>query len=284
MRDLESLRETRGKNKRRKTVKTAKKKRGNWGRRWAVGAAFVAGLARVATGNGAWENAPTEERAETRGWRSWESWEKSGKTRGSSGTAETPKADENRLIVVELRPGDMLATRWGDEKRNRTPGFWNHLAVVGTDGRSVVEAQRLVDGAISTPINDFLARYSEVAVFRFFDAETARRAAAFAENRVAIETIPTILRTTNGEKRANGEGEWKKRGDFDGGSGVRSGPRYAWNASLTPILRSDAAAENCVSLVRRAFFVASGVDYGWKTPDDLARWDKSGDFARIGRF
>ncbi|MBQ1278089.1 MAG: hypothetical protein IIY07_05550, partial [Thermoguttaceae bacterium] len=63
-----------------------------------------------------------------------------------------------------------------------------------------------------------------------------------------------------------------------------SGPRYSWSASLTPTLREDAATENCVSLLRRAFWQAAGVDYRWKTPDDLARWDKSGDFAKIGWF
>lgn len=189
----------------------------------------------------------------------------------------TPKT-ETRLNVGELRPGDILAARWADEERNGTPGFWNHLAIVGTDGKRVVEAQKSADGVVTAPINRFLARYSDVDVFRFFDSETSRRAAAFAESRVALETFltPPLRPEGEKEKREIGESERKK--------GERSGPRYSWSASLAPFLRSDAATENCVSLVRRAYWEAAGVDYRWKTPDDLARWDKSGDFAKIGRF
>ncbi len=189
----------------------------------------------------------------------------------------TVPSTETRLSVDTLRPGDILAARWADEERNGTPGFWNHLAIVGTDGTCVVEAQKSADGIVTAPINDFLARYSVVSAFRFFDSETARRAAAFAESRVALETILTPpLRPEEEEKQEIEEPERNK--------GERSGPRYSWSASLAPRLRSDASTENCVSLVRRAFWRATGVDYRWKTPDDLARWDKSGDFAKIGRF
>lgn len=193
-------------------------------------------------------------------------------------TTETP------LNVGELRPGDLLAARWADEERNGTPGFWNHLAIVGTDGTCVVEAQKSADGIVTAPINSFLARYSEVDVFRFFDSETARRAAGFAEKRIAVVAVETILTPPlpasskkEREKREVGE-VWVKW------ESERSGPRYSWSASLAPRLRSDASTENCVSLVRRAYWEAAGVDYRWKTPDDLARWDKSGDFAKIGRF
>ncbi len=209
---------------------------------------------------------------------------------------------ETRLSVCDLRPGDILAARWADEERNGTPGFWNHLAIVGADAARVVEAQKTADGIVLAPINDFLDRYSDVAVFRFFDAETARRAAELAEEQVAVEAIltPPLAPNQEGKKKTRKEGKEKReRSKFDGcedwGNNERSGvwdeertrlsgPRYSWSASLAPILRSDAATENCVSLVRRAFWKAAGVDYRWKTPDDLARWDKTGDFAKIGRL
>jgi hypothetical protein len=206
-----------------------------------------------------------------------------------------------------LRPGDILAARWADEERNGTPGFWNHLAIVGANGDCVVEAQKSADGIVTAPINGFLARYSEVCVVRFFDSKTARRAADFAESRVAVEgksTSPLFPPQTGNAERGGmggigekgnksgsvgfngwGKGEsGEKKGKREEGKTRLSGPRYSWSASLTPILRDDAATENCVSLVRRAFGKAAGVDYRWKTPDDLARWDKSGDFAKIGRF
>lgn len=196
---------------------------------------------------------------------------------GDRGILATP-ASGTRLNVRELRPGDILAARWEEEKRNETPGFWNHLAIVGTDGKNVVEAQKSADGIVTAPINCFLARYSDVRVFRFFCSVTARRAAEFAETRVALETILTPPLRSEGEK---GRGEI---GESEGNKGKRSGPRYSWSASLAPRLQEDAPTENCVSLVRRAFWRATGVDYRWKTPDDLARWDKSGDFAEIGRL
>lgn len=205
-------------------------------------------------------------------------------------TLATP-ATETRLNVRDLRPGDILAARWADEARNGTPGFWNHLAIVGTDGTRVVEAQKSADGIATATVEDFLARYSDVVVFRFFDSETARRAAASAESRVAIEgklTPPLRLGEDGKEKEREEkeeEGEFNdRRGWGDGETTRLSGPRYSWSASLTPTLRENAATENCVSLLRRAFWQAAGVDYRWKTPDDLARWDKSGDFAKIGRF
>jgi hypothetical protein len=214
----------------------------------------------------------------------------------------TTPASRTRASVRDLRPGDILAARWEDEERNGTPGFWNHLAIVGTEGARVVEAQKSADGIVTAAVEDFLARYAEVVVFRFFDAKMARRAAKFAESRVAIETTITSpsSRKKSGKKEERGDGredvgfsDWvnwsdgEEAKDWSEESEERrrlSGPRYSWSASLAPILRSDAATENCVSLVRRAFWRATGVDYRWKTPDDLARWDKSGDFARIGKF
>lgn len=202
---------------------------------------------------------------------------------GNAKILATPTA-ETRSSVRELRPGDILAARWEDEARNGTPGFWNHLAIVGTDGARVVEAQKSTDGVVTASINDFLARYSDVVVFRFFDAKTARRAAEIAESCVAVVAVETILTPSSPSSLKGEEEKWEIGEVWEKKRGERNGPRYSWSASLTPILRNDAATENCVSLVRRAFWKATGVDYRWKTPDDLARWDKSGDFAKIGRL
>lgn len=206
--------------------------------------------------------------------------------RGSAEILAAPAA-KTRASVRELRPGDILAARWEEEERNGTPGFWNHLAIVGTDGTRVVEAQKSADGVVTASINDFLTRYSDVVVFRFFDAKTARRAAEIAESWVAVVAIETILTPSSPSFLKREEEKWEiwEIGEvWEKKRGAQSGPQYSWSASLAPILRSDAATENCVSLVRRAFWKAAGVDYRWKTPDDLARWDKSGDFAKIGRL
>lgn len=259
----------------------------NWRRFWGATAGLGA-LGGVFFGNvGAGVAFKTTEKETARVARNeeGEAKEKNNGWFGRNGGILTAPRSEARLSVRELRPGDILAARWEDEERNGTPGFWNHLAIVGTDGSCVVEAQKSADGIVTAPINGFLARYSEIVVFRFFDSKTARRAAEIAESWVAVETVlmpplrPEEKKKKRGEKEE--QGKWEKRGEEER---ERSGPRYSWSASLTPILRSDAAAENCVSLVRRAFWKAAGVDYRWKTPDDLARWDKSGDFAKIGRF
>ena len=279
----ETFRSGRWKGKIRKISEMEKEKKkrrwGLWGLPAALGGVFLGGtLDDVSSLN---------VKMEKKNGRVVEKKETSERTNGWFGGNEkilaTPAA-ETRLSVRELRPGDILAARWEDEERNGTPGFWNHLAIVGTDGTCVVEAQKSADGVVTASINDFLERYSDVGVFRFFDSETARRASSFAEKRVAVVAVETILTPSlpaslkrKGEKR-EAEEVWEKRGS------ERSGPRYSWGASLAPILLSDAATENCVSLVRRAFWESAGVDYRWKTPDDLARWDKSGDFAKIGRF
>ena len=220
------------------------------------------------------------EETRTSGW-------KNGGVGGNERILPTPAA-ETRLSVCDLRPGDLLAARWEDEERNGTPGFWNHLAIVGADGSCVVEAQKSADGVVTASINDFLARYSEICVVRFFNSETARRAAVFAESRVAVEekspSPPRPNRERNAAARENGVNCEEKEGRNDEKKTRLSGPRYSWSASLAPILREDAATENCVSLVRRAFWRAAGVDYRWRTPDDLARWDESGDFAKMGRL
>lgn len=236
-------------------------------RRGAVSACLVACWFGVA-------EAKNDERTTTEKWESRAVGEVCGE---SDGRSASPLGENFRANVVQLRPGDVLAARWAEEKRNGTPGFWNHLAIVGLDGERVVEAQRVADGVISTPINDFRARYSEIAVFRFIDAETARRAAAFAESRVAVETFPT---PGGGPTTLN----WEKREGFNEKNGERSGPRYAWGASLAPVFRLDGTAENCVSLVRRAYLAASGVDYRWRIPDDLTRLGEKDGFAEIGRF
>ena len=272
----------------------------NWTRSWrrVVGAALCVVCWGSVEGEGTVETGGMEKRAKIE---SGVKWEKEEERRGVGGILTAPSSG-TRLNVRDLRPGDLLAARWADEDRNGTPGFWNHLAIVGTGGACVVEAQKSADGVVIAPIKCFLARYSDVCAFRFFDAETARRAAEFAEKWVTIESILTapldprqgsdaeiFAKKDGGGEEGEGNGRaFRENGEKKGGGrGEKtrlSGPRYSWSASLSPLLRDDAKTENCVSLVRRAFWKAAGVDYRWKTPDDLARWDESGDFAKIGRL
>ena len=52
---------------------------------------------------------------------------------GRSDISRRPILGGRRLVASDLRAGDVLATRWADERKNTSPGFWNHLAIIGVD-------------------------------------------------------------------------------------------------------------------------------------------------------
>lgn len=198
----------------------------------------------------------------------------------------------DRLAANALRPGDVLAARWADERKNSTPGYWNHLGIVDIIDKTaprVVEAQRVADGIVATPIRDFCRRYSEIVVVRYFCSKTAIAAARYAGERVALRTVATPPRWEI-EQNAQNNGAFGGLRDalqrFENApptvESTQTGPKYSQSASIWRRIDEVSPVENCVSLVRRAFLAASGVDYRWRTPDSLAEKDESGDFRRVG--
>ncbi len=82
-------------------------------------------------------------------------------------------------------PGTILVSRNADERQNRTPGVWNHLAII--TGDAVVESQQC-EGVIKTPLAEYLARdYSKILALTPRDEAAGARAARRA---LALVGVP----------------------------------------------------------------------------------------------
>lgn len=128
--------------------------------------------------------------------------------------------------------------------QNMTPGYWNHAAIVadGPAGLCVVEIQRDFAQVTAFRVEPFLRRYPEWMVLA---PKTGRDAADIAVQRAGRPNLWTFL----------------------------------------PIRRRDVISaewgrDNGVSFLRRCFWAATGHDYGWITPDDIA----SEGFCPVDRF
>jgi len=143
----------------------------------------------------------------------------------------------------DLMPGDLILTRNQTARENVTPGYWNHVAIVGTSGM-ILEAQRMSDGVIETFPDVFQSRYPEWCVLRAVDKNQAFLAAQNAERRVGMSD-------------------------------------YRYFSSVLPYLDEKGKNDNCVSLVRRAYLVATGIDYRWRRPDHLFYWQNRGHFRKL---
>ena len=117
-----------------------------------------------------------------------------------------------------------------NEEENTTPGWWNHLAIYVGNGQ-IAEAQAEPGCVILTDINGFWDRYPQLLIIRHLHKDVREKAAHHA-------------------RRIEGRKYWR------------------W-ASIFKTLKSPILGENCVSVVRRAYLSASGVDYGWRRPDKL---------------
>lgn len=134
-----------------------------------------------------------------------------------------------------LKPGDLLVTRNENEKDNRSPGHWNHVGIYDGYG-IVIEAQKDPGYVIGTPLEDFLNRYPEIRVLRGY--------MKWDYDRYRIATEARMLQ----------------------------GKRFRVLASLTRFFRRKRSrGENCVSTARRAYLKATGIDFGWRIPDDVER-------------
>lgn len=131
--------------------------------------------------------------------------------------------------MLEVRPGYFLLTRNTEEVGNNSPGFWNHVAIVGHDNW-VIEAQQEPNSVIKVPGQFFWERYPEILVL-------------------------------------------KPRGDI-GDSIAKAaesliGVRYRKIASIFNFMRRSERGENCVSVARKAYLLATHCDPKWRIPDDL---------------
>ncbi len=83
-------------------------------------------------------------------------------------------------IEPVLKPGDILLTRnAGGEAANTSPGYYNHIAIVG-ENNWVIESQQILDAVIAVPIWHFFDRYPEILVLRPRDPNVAKMSAIYA--------------------------------------------------------------------------------------------------------
>lgn len=130
-----------------------------------------------------------------------------------------------------MHPGDIFLTRNTEAVGNESPGHWNHAAIVAVDG-NVIEAQSsIINAVIKVEATSFTARYPEYILLQFWNATKAYSAARCAE-----EAIGTTYRKV---------------------------------ASIFRNLRNQNRGENCVSVVRKAYRDAMGIDPRWRIPDHI---------------
>jgi len=125
--------------------------------------------------------------------------------------------------------GDIIITRNTDEVGNDTPGYWNHASI--SAGDYIIEAQAGPNKVIAVEIKKFRLRYPEYKVIRYFDSGIAYDASIVAYNLV--------------------------------------GKPYRKLASVFMFWRRQTLGENCVSVVRKAWAKALGIDPGWRRPDHI---------------
>ncbi len=133
--------------------------------------------------------------------------------------------------MQEYKLGDIFLTRnMGDDgENNPSPGYFNHTAIYIGDNQ-VVEAQ-LLFGVVKVDLKRFQERYPAYVVLRHQTMDGAK-AVEFAKN--------TLL-----------------------------GKPYRKIASIFNIPRHSELGENCVSVVRKCIWAATGEDPGYRIPDEL---------------
>lgn len=133
--------------------------------------------------------------------------------------------------MVEYKLGDIFLTRnMGDDgEDNPSPGYFNHCAIYIGDNQ-IIEAQ-LMFGVVKVELAKFQRRYPAYVVLRSNTIDGAK-AVEFAKN--------TLL-----------------------------GKPYRKIASIFLYPRHSDLGENCVSVVRKCVWAATGSDPGYKFPDGL---------------
>ena len=130
--------------------------------------------------------------------------------------------------------GDIFLTRNTGEIGNANPGYWNHAAILYSPEGWVIEAQdNPINQVFAVPLTNFWERYPEILVLRSH-FDIGNSLAYHAKQLVG--------------------NRYKKLASF--------GPR--WN-------KKD--GDNCVSVIRKCYYHATGRDLRLRQPDDIAERD-----------
>lgn len=133
--------------------------------------------------------------------------------------------------MITFQPGDVFLTRWFDEEKNTSPGYWNHSAILNHHG-NVVEAIK-DKGVIKEDFDKWLSEIDNYCVVRHIDAEIAKRASITCNNYIGKPyRLLTSTFTIIGKRRMN-------------------------------------LGLNCVAVVRLAYRDAANMDYRVSFPDDF---------------
>lgn len=77
--------------------------------------------------------------------------------------------------MITFKPGDIFLTRWFDEDKNSSPGYWNHAAILDEHG-NIVES--LMDkGVVKQDFDEWFNSLESYCVVRYFDSQVALQAA-----------------------------------------------------------------------------------------------------------
>ena len=133
---------------------------------------------------------------------------------------------------MDIPIGSVFISRNLKEDDNSSPGFWNHVSIYIGDN-SIVEAYGEQLGVIQTSLDEYKQRDYEYFVRYPKNKEIGKRA--------AIQAVKLI------------------------------GSPYRYISSIFRRMRRDEKGESCVSVIRKAYYRASGYDpKHWKIPDSLA--------------
>ena len=147
------------------------------------------------------------------------------------------------MTEKDFKLGDIFITRneGGDFRINRTPGYWNHAAILTVGG--IVEAQqRPWRTVLSANVDEFINRYPKIVVYRWKNHMTCSLCGEECVGEKASKLAKTLV-----------------------------GQSYS---RLASIFFGRKSGENCVSVVRKAYREALGFDPGWKHPDDITTDDR----------
>lgn len=132
---------------------------------------------------------------------------------------------------VDLKIGDVFLCRndGKDESQNQSPGYFNHAAIY--IGEGLIEEAQFSYGVIRVKAKNFFDRYPIIVQVRHRDEKIGEKAGEIA-------------------KKYLGNSYWKI-------------------SSIFLNLRNNKRGDNCIGLVRRCYFDASGQDYLYKIPDHV---------------
>jgi len=134
-----------------------------------------------------------------------------------------------------MRTGNLILTRYKDESKNTSPGYWNHVAIV-SNRDSIIESLR-DEGVVELNIKDSLVKINSLdIVYRViepFDKQTMEKA-----GERSIDYLGLDYRFSSSIFKRFGQRRLEK--------GV-----------------------NCVTLARLIYKDILGYDPRWKRPDDI---------------